>query len=76
MSLCEALHGGGHGRSWTSINGGMGAHRRGKGEGEGEEGQGEARPRGQLGGAWRGGGTAPVRELVVLSVRESLLCVR
>jgi hypothetical protein len=54
----------------------MGAHRRGKGEGEGEEGQGEARPRGQLGGAWRGGGTAPVRELVVLSVHESLLCVR
>jgi hypothetical protein len=49
----------------------MGAHRRGDGEGEGEEGQG-----GGLGGAWRGGGTAPVRELAVLSIRESLLCVR
>jgi hypothetical protein len=71
MSFCEDLHGGGHGRSWSSINGGMGAHRRGEGEGEGKEGQGEARPREAARGAWRGGGTTPVRVLAILSVGES-----
>jgi hypothetical protein len=48
-SLCEALHGGGHGRSWSSINDGMVSL---LGEMKEEEGGGEQQGA-QLG---RGGG--------------------
>jgi hypothetical protein len=67
MSLCEALHGGGHGRSWSSINDGMGAHQRGEGE-EGQGGSlGEGAPRGAChGGEGMGGGAMGLLFLVAV----------